>query len=134
MTDWDRAKCIGKTELFFSERINSKLQAKLICADCPIKRGCLLWALERQEAYGIWGGADYYELRIVAISQGYEPPDRKSPQHGTEAGWAWHRKQRIKNSDHEFCRPCISAYNEATRLRMAQYRKRKKEKNNLTNS
>ena len=30
--------------------------AKTICARCPVRRPCLLFALATNQAYGIWGG------------------------------------------------------------------------------
>jgi hypothetical protein len=125
MTDWGKAKCIGETKLFFDERPASVALAKIICEDCPIKSGCLDWALIHREAWGVWAGLDYQELRILAVSLGYTPPNRKEVEHGTERGWAWHRRQKLKDSTHETCQPCIDAYNQATRIRVARYRKRK---------
>ena len=123
MTDWSRARCIGKSELFFDDR--STQQAKRICEDCPIKSDCLKWALEHREAWGVWGGLSYSEMRMVAVSLGYEPPNRKAEEHGTERGWARHRRLRLKDPTHITCQPCIDAYNEATAIRVAQYRKRR---------
>lgn len=31
-------------------------QAKAVCAECPVRRECLLFALAKPERYGIWGG------------------------------------------------------------------------------
>lgn len=30
--------------------------AKSLCAECPIRRDCLEYAVEAQEEWGIWGG------------------------------------------------------------------------------
>lgn len=125
MTNFERAKCIGKTDLFFDERPTRQQLAKDICQSCPHKQPCLVWALEHQEAWGIWAGLDYKELRIVAVSLGYEPPNRKAVEHGTERGWAWHRRQKAKDPAHDYCEPCIAAYNEAAKERVKLYRKRK---------
>ena len=124
MTDWGKAKCVGETKLFFDERPASVALAKIICEDCPIKSGCLDWALIHREAWGVWAGLDYQDLRILAVSLGYTPPNRKEVEHGTERGWAWHRRQKTKDDTHETCQPCIDAYNQATRVRVARYRKR----------
>ena len=125
MTDWSLAKCIGKTKTFFDDRTSRVQRAKLICTSCPLKSDCLKWALEHREAWGVLAGLDYHELRIVAVSLGYEPPNRKEIEHGTERAWAWHRRQKMKDPTHETCQPCIDAYNSATRVRVARYRKRK---------
>jgi len=125
MVDWSKAKCVGKTKLFFDDRNRSQMHAKMICAECPIKANCLKWALVHREAWGIWAGLDYHELRILSVSLGYQPPNRKEVEHGTERGWAWHRRQKTKDKSHVTCQPCIDAYNSATRIRVARYRKRK---------
>jgi len=122
MTDWSLARCIGKTDLFFNDRLTQ--QAAAICETCPIRTDCLHWALEHREAWGVWGGLSYNELRIVAASLGYVPPNRKEVEHGTERGWAWHRRQRIKNPEHQTCQPCLDAYNTAAKVRVARYRKK----------
>jgi len=121
LTDWSLAKCIGKTDLFFNDRLTQ--QASDICATCPIKSDCLKWALEYREAWGVWGGLSYNELRIVAASLGYEPPNRKAPEHGTESGHAWHRRRKLKDPNHVICQPCLDAYNAVAKVRMAKYRK-----------
>lgn len=129
MIDWGRAKCIGKTKTFFDDRPTSVNKAKAICERCPIKADCLRWALSHREAWGVWGGLDYHEMRIVAVLLGYTPPNRKEIEHGTERGWAWHRRQKEKDPRHETCQPCIDAYNFATKVRVARYRKKKSENN-----
>jgi hypothetical protein len=125
MVDWSRALCVGATDLFFSEVPANIKKAKEICEDCPIKRDCLIEALENKEAWGVWAGLEYDELRVVAVSLGYEPPSRKVVEHGTERGWAWHRRQKKKDATHEFCQPCIDAYNMNVKVRVAKYRKNK---------
>lgn len=123
MTDWGLANCIGETETMFSDRLIK--EAKRICLGCPVRSECLQWALTHQEAWGVWAGLDYQQLRIVAVSLGYQPPNRQAPEHGTEKGWAWHRRQRTKNPSHTFCQPCVDAYNANAKIRVARYRKRK---------
>ena len=43
-------------ELFFVEKGGTTKPAKLICQDCPVRRECLLLALEKREPFGVWGG------------------------------------------------------------------------------
>ena len=123
MTEWSQARCVGQTDLFFDDRLTQ--QASAICATCPIKSDCLHWALEHREAWGVWGGLSYQELRIVAISLGYEPPNRKEIEHGTERGHAQHRRLKQKDPAHVICQPCIDAYNNASKIRVARYRKKR---------
>lgn len=42
--------------LFFSDEDFDIARAKAICARCALSDQCLAGALERQEAYGVWGG------------------------------------------------------------------------------
>jgi WhiB family redox-sensing transcriptional regulator len=32
------------------------MQAKAVCAQCPVIQNCLRWALAAREPYGVWGG------------------------------------------------------------------------------
>jgi WhiB family redox-sensing transcriptional regulator len=65
--DWDwqgDAACRGlDTANFYHpenergpSRVRRELQAKAICADCPVIKNCLRWALAAREPYGVWGG------------------------------------------------------------------------------
>ena len=42
--------------LFFSEDDFDLARAKAICRRCSLRESCLEGALERAEAYGVWGG------------------------------------------------------------------------------
>ncbi len=53
-----RAKCVGKSELMFSE--NTEL-AKQTCEGCPERKRCLMVALDNDIDYGVWGGLDFEE-------------------------------------------------------------------------
>jgi WhiB family redox-sensing transcriptional regulator len=66
----DQAKCLGSgvtgANLFFAEyRDNAKIErAKGICIGvdysgdrpCAVRMNCLQWALDQDEAFGVWGG------------------------------------------------------------------------------
>ena len=39
--------------------------AKRICADCPVQRECLEYALRVREPFGIWGGLNETERRSL---------------------------------------------------------------------
>lgn len=57
-----QAACAGQpTNLFFPSRGGDTTWAKTICADCPVKRECLAWALEADIGFGIWGGTSEVE-------------------------------------------------------------------------
>ncbi|GII88226.1 hypothetical protein Ssi03_62160 [Sphaerisporangium siamense] len=79
----NRAACKGQDpELFFEPAARSKedpdvKRAKAICAGCPVRRECLIDAVERKEQYGIWGGLTEREMR--AILRGRKRPGPLSP-------------------------------------------------------
>lgn len=64
-----RAVCSGaRACLFFGpdgetepERRIRERQAKAVCAACPIRGGCLDYALEHHVRAGIWGGLNEHE-------------------------------------------------------------------------
>jgi WhiB family transcriptional regulator, redox-sensing transcriptional regulator len=58
------------TELFFpigraGPAAAQTRQAKAICARCPVRQPCLAYALATNQAYGIWGGCDDEERRVL---------------------------------------------------------------------
>ena len=55
----DRAACTGiDSDIFYpaSEDDADAVEAKAICAVCPVQAGCLEHALSVREREGIWGG------------------------------------------------------------------------------
>jgi WhiB family redox-sensing transcriptional regulator len=40
-------------------------RAKAICAACPVREPCLVYALEIREPHGVWGGLNEFERRQV---------------------------------------------------------------------
>lgn len=61
-SNWmDEAVCIGKGDVFFSETsttLNNKkslIQAKAMCSSCPVVVDCLVFAINNEEDYGVWG-------------------------------------------------------------------------------
>lgn len=83
-TTWrDRAACKGKQKLFFAVACGdqyskiSRLRAesdpyayaRTICAECPVRRECLDFALNLarsgQQVDGMWGGLDERERRKI---------------------------------------------------------------------
>lgn len=50
---------------FFSSNPQTIREAKNLCALCPVRMDCLRWALGNQETYGVWGGADQWEMRTA---------------------------------------------------------------------
>jgi len=50
-------------EMFFPEKGGSTRDAKRICAACDVTESCLIFALDRDERFGIWGGKSERERR-----------------------------------------------------------------------
>lgn len=130
VSTFSQASCKGLLDLFFDERPDSVSVAKALCQTCIHKADCLRGAIERREAYGVWGGTDYYDRRIIAAGLGVKPPTRKAEfEHGTSRGYARHKREGIPIELDRFgidvC-GCRAAYREDARKRVAQYRKRKK--------
>lgn len=73
--DWqDDAACAGAAaDLWFPEHGEGKSatakQAKAVCADCPVQRECLHYALYNNEKYGVWGGLTERERRRIGQRQ-----------------------------------------------------------------
>ena len=68
--DWrSRAACLAADpKLFFPVGTTAlageqALEAKAVCAGCPVRQECLDWALVTKQDHGIWGGLDEFERR-----------------------------------------------------------------------
>ena len=52
--------------LFFSDDPHDIARAKAICSRCRVREACLTGAIEREEAWGVWGGEIFVDGQIVA--------------------------------------------------------------------
>jgi WhiB family redox-sensing transcriptional regulator len=50
-------------DLWFPNKGGSVTAAKLVCRDCPVRSGCLEYALTHDERFGIWGGLSEKERK-----------------------------------------------------------------------
>lgn len=50
-------------EIFFAPGALEHKIAKSICRLCPVRRQCLIYAMEAQVDYGVWGGLTERERR-----------------------------------------------------------------------
>jgi WhiB family transcriptional regulator, redox-sensing transcriptional regulator len=57
---------LGEPDLWFAENPGDLERAKVLCAQCPIRRQCLTAALERGEPWGVWGGEIVERGMVVA--------------------------------------------------------------------
>ena len=56
--------------------------AKAVCAECPVRHECLLFALATPERYGIWGGLTARERSTLKLRRPARPGgrgDRRGP-------------------------------------------------------
>lgn len=62
----DHAACKGMAaRLFFPGRGESSVEAKEVCAACPVQAACLDDALAQPEGFGIWGGLSERQRRRI---------------------------------------------------------------------
>ena len=56
------ALCAGADpEIFFPPGDGPAIEARHICAMCPVRDECLAYAITADEPFGIWGGLDPHE-------------------------------------------------------------------------
>ena len=63
-----RAACRGiDVEVFYPQTDDDAdaVEAKAICAECPVRQACLEYALANHEREGVWGGATERERRRI---------------------------------------------------------------------
>ena len=61
--------------------LRQTMQAKSVCADCPVRLECLEWAQSTQQLHGVWGGLDEHERERLRMNDGREA--RVVPQSGS---------------------------------------------------
>ena len=67
LMSWEnQARCLTyDPDIFFAPRARAERRAKEICADCPVQVQCLDYALAIRVEFGIWGGTNSKERRIM---------------------------------------------------------------------
>jgi hypothetical protein len=57
-TSWmDHAACANRgNRRFYSDDEAQQLAALRVCAECPVRHDCLIYALDGEERFGVWGG------------------------------------------------------------------------------
>lgn len=68
---WQRDSLCAQTdpEAFFPEKGGSTRDAKKVCTGCEVRENCLLYALENDVRFGIWGGLSERERRKLKNKQ-----------------------------------------------------------------
>ncbi len=61
-------------ELWFAESTAEVELAKSLCAECPVREGCLAGAVERREPWGVWGGEVFVGGVVVPRKRGRGRP------------------------------------------------------------
>ena len=66
----DDAACLSfpEPEVFFATGESGSgdiARAKQICSECPVRFESLLYAVETAQTYGVWGGTDADERRLI---------------------------------------------------------------------
>lgn len=81
--DWrDQANCLGMDpDLFFPPHGGMTAEVKLTCDRCPVRRACLIDALETRERHGIRGGVTA-EDRAIMLDKGDRRRLREQARHG----------------------------------------------------
>lgn len=73
---------LHKAEWFFSKLPIERYGARNLCYTCPVRRECLVWALNTRQIWGTWGGKDESELRraLAVNHDGVETRRNRYPQ------------------------------------------------------
>ncbi|MBP2331248.1 hypothetical protein JOF56_011633 [Kibdelosporangium banguiense] len=84
--DWhDLSLCRLFPELdWIDAKGDTATACRAICAVCPVRYACAVGSLERGEPWGIWGGLDRADRKLIAVEYGYPVP-AMLPDHGTNA-------------------------------------------------
>lgn len=72
----DDAACSGADTGTFYSVGSEAVEAKKLCAGCPVRGECLTHALAKPERYGVWGGKDEEE-RAELLRQARREADRR---------------------------------------------------------
>jgi superfamily II DNA or RNA helicase len=65
-SDWRQlGACRDSAAEFFPERGASAREAKVVCAECPVRSACLASALRHNEKFGVWAGTSERQRRQI---------------------------------------------------------------------
>jgi WhiB family redox-sensing transcriptional regulator len=71
---WRRRAACRKlpTEVFYptgNYTRGAEERAKTVCSTCPVRADCLVFAIDHDEPFGVWGGLTAEERRTVAAQE-----------------------------------------------------------------
>lgn len=62
----NRSACKGlEPTIFYPASDEEALEAKAVCAECPVREACLEHAIGNREHNGVWGGATERERQRI---------------------------------------------------------------------
>lgn len=61
----EEVACRREPELWFSPVPGDVARAKSVCAECPVRAHCLAFAVNTGQDFGVWGGLDADERRLL---------------------------------------------------------------------
>ena len=96
---------------------NANVEAKSICAVCPVRVQCLQHAIDTDERHGIWGGMTPDERRQEARRRS----DRSPTTARAACGTRWGYKQHMRAGE-TACGPCSAVMAERNRQQRARRR------------
>jgi WhiB family transcriptional regulator, redox-sensing transcriptional regulator len=68
MSWYQQARCHRHDpEIFFDTRKRAERRAKAICSKCTVQQECLAFALQSGTEFGIWGGLNADERRVLMV-------------------------------------------------------------------
>jgi predicted nucleic acid-binding Zn ribbon protein len=117
LPDWHpEGSCNGRTDLdWYGETPDEIAAVKAVCGVCPVAVTCLQNALDRREAWGIWGGLDEKERAEYAKKLGTEAPT--IARHGERARYVGTKSTPGCRCD--LCRRAHATYEHERRLIVA---------------
>ncbi len=110
----DRAACRGANPTIFytdTPGRDTTGRARQICAGCPVRAECLVWAVQCDEQHGIWAGLDEDERRRLVRQLHTERIPHID--HGTNAGFQTHTRLGVPPCAR--CRDAHARYLQFTR-------------------
>jgi hypothetical protein len=61
-------------DLWYPEKGDNGMDAKAVCAACPVAGACLEYAVTTFQQHGVWGGKTYRELARIRKERGLLHP------------------------------------------------------------